>query len=108
MLVKLLIATAVCFFSVTAFTQHSKEIYAAVAQQESQGETPIPTLKERFQEIDGTFEVIYSISDYKILHTEDLYQTIQGERLPDQDVTIEWDGYTTIVIHPIKTKVGQY
>lgn len=92
--------------SFTTYSQNTKELVQNVSPQMSQapiGVKALPSLRERFQEIEGTYTIDYNLMNYSVLRTEDLFNAIEGARLPEVNATFEWDQYTSITVFPTGT-----
>ena len=97
-MLRYLLCTAVLTLSLGSFAQSKLPTVNSV-----DGLKPIPSLSQRFQDIENTFEVIYSQTNYQILYTENLYNQILDARLATGNAVIQWDQFTTIIIYPYAT-----
>lgn len=59
-------------------------------------EMTLPELKES---LEGTYRIEFSKPNYSILYSRDFLESIQAARREDEDVTIQWDQFTTITVY---------
>ncbi|GEM_PF-6633544 len=58
------------------------------------------TTKELYLKLEGTFEAQISATDYKLLYTRELLETIEASRLDHVNAEVIWDQFTTIIVFP--------
>lgn len=62
--------------------------------------TPAEETQALLAALEGTYEIQVSQQGYHPLITKDMLDTIAAARLPEDNATIEWDQYTTIIVFP--------
>lgn len=56
-------------------------------------------VKALLHELEGSFRIEYSQPNYQILYTGPMLERIKAERKDSEEVRIQWDSYTTIIIY---------
>ena len=59
-------------------------------------ELSLPELKSS---LEGSYRIEFSQANYQIVYSRDLLETIKNSRKEFEDVTLQWDQFTTIIIY---------
>jgi hypothetical protein len=62
-----------------------------------------PSISELKMSLEGSYRIDITKTNYQILYTRDLLETIKNSRKEDEDIVIQWDQYITITIYSYKT-----
>lgn len=57
------------------------------------------TISELQESLEGTYQVEMTPSNKSLFYTKAFFQTIKDARKEDEDVTIQWDQFTTITVY---------
>ncbi len=104
MSIKLILTFVLACLTTTTVNAQTKEIYNPQVTESTESNDLTPELsdaqitKSLYEELEGTFQIIISNPEYKVLYTRAMLETIKSSRLPDQNVHIAWDEFTTILI----------
>ena len=105
MSIQLKLTFALACLTSTSVIAQTKELYSPqVVTESALSNNLTPELsdaqitKNLYAELEGTFQVIISDPNYQVLYTREMLETIKSSRLPDQNVHINWDQFTSILI----------
>lgn len=97
LLIVVFLASGTCLFAQTRQEIPQKAIEPSALLPE---QSDVQITKSLYNELEGTYEVIFSNPDHHVLYTRTFLETIKSSRSLDDIVTIQWDEFTSVNIFP--------